>query len=239
MLVRLHERSVDYVVGVSHGVVGQWHQLASTGVPAAVIQNWIHEDWLSGSSLGAQVPRGILCVGRFNSWKGQEALADAYELAFQDGSRPQLTFLGAEESPSPFHEKAARIEARGAGKWNVLPVTENSKGAMRQANLLVVPSLHPEPFGLVIVEALAAGCKVIAFEGGGPTDLAKDFPTSLEVVPRSISALAEALRRWWDTGGDRQQPREHQETLATLHKRYSRETAGAKWSAVIASMTVG
>src|SRR5205823_6518240 len=64
----------------------------------------------------------------------------------------------------------------------------------------VVPSLRPEPFGNVILEALAAGCPVLAFGGGGPDDLAQRFPKWVRVVPRSVDALADGLRDWWVTG---------------------------------------
>ena len=41
---------------------------------------------------------------------------------------------------------------------------------MRAASVFVLPSIR-EPFGLVLLEALACGCRAVAADSGGPRDL--------------------------------------------------------------------
>ena len=67
-------------------------------------------------------------------------------------------------------------------------------GAMlRQSRALVVPSLWPEPFGLVALEAYRESCPVVASRVGGLADLVEDGQTGFLVPPDDPSSLAEAM----------------------------------------------
>jgi glycosyltransferase involved in cell wall biosynthesis len=59
--------------------------------------------------------------------------------------------------------------------------------------IVVVPSLWPEPFGLVGIEALAAGRPVVASATGGITDWLDHGVSGLCVAPGDSHALAGAL----------------------------------------------
>jgi glycosyltransferase involved in cell wall biosynthesis len=56
-----------------------------------------------------------------------------------------------------------------------------------------VPSVWPEPFGLVGIEALAAGRPVVASSTGGIGDWLEDGVSGLCVTPGDAPALARAL----------------------------------------------
>jgi len=96
-----------------------------------------------------------------------------------------------------------------------------------------VPSLQPEPFGTVILEAIGHGCRVIAFEGGGPSDLATRFPGIVELAPRSSSGLSKALSGWWDSGGSALSPAEYSQARQTLESCYSPKAGAASWETVL------
>jgi glycosyltransferase involved in cell wall biosynthesis len=59
----------------------------------------------------------------------------------------------------------------------------------------VVPSVWPEPFGLVAAEAMAAGKPVVASAVGGLAELVQDGVTGIHVPPGDASALRNALER--------------------------------------------
>jgi glycosyltransferase involved in cell wall biosynthesis len=61
------------------------------------------------------------------------------------------------------------------------------------ASLVVIPSLWPEPFGLVGIEALAAGRPAVASATGGIVDWLEDGVSGLCVAPGDEAALAAAL----------------------------------------------
>ena len=54
-------------------------------------------------------------------------------------------------------------------------------------------SVVPEPFGRVLIEAMALGRAVIAPREGGPLAVVVDGETGLLVAPRDADALADAL----------------------------------------------
>jgi glycosyltransferase involved in cell wall biosynthesis len=235
LLVARHRMGADAVVGVSAGVIGQWRQCVRGPAAQYVVHNWLDTVVLGDT---ARAPTGyeragILCIGRFNQWKGQDALAAAYEQAFLGRSdRPALRFVGAQPG-TEFDARAEAIAKRGEDLgWEVLPFASDPSAFFASAALVVVPSLQPEPFGTVVLEAIAHGCRVIAFDGGGPTDMAEDFPGVLELVSRGGAGLAVALAAWWDGGGSALSSQEASEARRTLESRYSPEAGAASWQAV-------
>ena len=66
--------------------------------------------------------------------------------------------------------------------------------AWAHAAVGVVPSVWPEPFGQVAIEAMACGRAVIASNVGGLRDVVVDGETGLMVPPGDVTALREALR---------------------------------------------
>jgi len=66
--------------------------------------------------------------------------------------------------------------------------------AYGSSDALVLPSLF-EPFGIVLLEAMAAGLPVVASRVGGIVDVVEDGKTGLLVPPRNPQALADAIGR--------------------------------------------
>jgi len=58
----------------------------------------------------------------------------------------------------------------------------------------VVPSIWPEPFGQVAVEAMVCGKPVVASAVGGLPDVVADGESGLLVKPNDVNGLREALR---------------------------------------------
>ncbi len=64
---------------------------------------------------------------------------------------------------------------------------------LAEASVVAIPSLWPEPFGLVGIEALAAGRPVVASFTGGIPDWLQDGVTGVGVRPGDVQGLARAL----------------------------------------------
>ncbi len=64
--------------------------------------------------------------------------------------------------------------------------------AYAEADILVLPSLF-EPFGIVLLEAMATGLPVVASRVGGVPEVMEDGKTGFLVQPGNARALAEAL----------------------------------------------
>jgi glycosyltransferase involved in cell wall biosynthesis len=62
-------------------------------------------------------------------------------------------------------------------------------------DILVHASITPEPFGQVVVEAMASNVPVVAAAEGGPGEILTDGVDGLLYPAGDVDALAEALRR--------------------------------------------
>ena len=111
----------------------------------------------------------VLFVGRITALKGWRELLAAMPLAERDLGR-RLTLVVAGDGPD---REAFETEARRQGSrveflgW---VDQEQKASAMRSADVLAVPSVWPEPFGLVGIEAGCVGLPAVGFAVGGIRD---------------------------------------------------------------------
>lgn len=95
----------------------------------------------------------------------------------------------------PEHRKLMKL-AKNSGLVEFLPVMKKEELAkyLAKAKGYLFPSL--EPFGIAPVEALAAGCPVIAYGEGGARDYVKDGKNGLLFEKQTAKSLAEAILRF-------------------------------------------
>jgi glycosyltransferase involved in cell wall biosynthesis len=129
--------------------------------------------------------RFILYVGALSRHKGLEVLLEAYQGLEE---RAKLVLIGTQwpDSPGSYPEGVTVI--KNASHDFVME-------AFARCLFSVVPSLWPEPFGQVAVEAMAVKRPVIASAHGGLTDIVLDQETGLLVEPGDAPALHAAMLR--------------------------------------------
>ncbi|MET7773218.1 glycosyltransferase family 4 protein [Nocardia sp. NPDC005366] len=136
----------------------------------------------------------IVMVGRLTPWKGQDVLLRALALLRQ---RPlSVRFVGG----TFFDEQNYRAELERLAAELAVPVeftghVDDPSAAFAEADIAVHCSVTAEPFGQVVVEAMRAGCAVVAADAGGPTEIVRRDRDGLLVAPGDVSALAAALDR--------------------------------------------
>lgn len=136
----------------------------------------------------------ILMPGRLTRWKGQLLLIEA--LAKLKTALPwKCVFVGPAEPTSPFvRELESRIHAHDLQeKIRFVGTQDDMPAVYAMADIVVVPSLRPEPFGRVIVEAQAMGCPVIVSGQGGAVETVIDQQTGLVIPPNDRAALTQAI----------------------------------------------
>ena len=140
-------------------------------------------------------PRSVLFVGRLVEQKGAAFLIRAVSRIHE---RCTLTLVGngpaREELESLSSKLAGRHEVNFAG-W--LP-HEATLQLVREHQVVAVPSVWPEPFGRVGVEATGLGRPVVAFDVGGIREWLVDGRNGFLVPPRDVAAFAGALERLLD-----------------------------------------
>ncbi len=136
----------------------------------------------------------VLFVGGMSLQKGIQYLAQAYQKISHPAKT--LTFVGA-----PSQELIAILKMRGlwpsdARVLGHMPQTE-LKNVMSRSHVLVLPSIQ-DGFGMVMAQAMACGCPVIASRNTGGEDLFSDGREGYIVPIRDVDALVERLQHLAD-----------------------------------------
>jgi glycosyltransferase involved in cell wall biosynthesis len=86
------------------------------------------------------------------------------------------------------------IDAHGLGQHvGLTGFVEDVPGVMRALDIVVHASIEPEPFGLVIAEAMASGRAVIVSDAGGAAEIVRNGIDAIATAPGDDAALAERI----------------------------------------------
>lgn len=144
-------------------------------------------------------------VGRMDHLKGADVLLDTLPLVHAALRRPvRLDLIGAGPATARLEAHAAGLRQRHAGLritfhgWCPQP---RVRDLLASTDLLVVPSLWPEPFGLVGLEAASLGVPAAAFNVGGISEWLKDGVNGIlaPADPPTAGGLAEAIARCFES----------------------------------------
>ncbi|HET6437851.1 MAG TPA: glycosyltransferase family 4 protein [Anaeromyxobacter sp.] len=162
----------------------------------AIIPNGVDLSRFAGPASGGPrpgEPLEILFVGRFGERrKGFAHLLEAAAILQAQGRATRICVVG--DGPvDRFAAAADRMRIRFLGR---LPDRELAE-RYRESHVFCAPSLGGESFGMVLVEAMAAGCPVVASDLPGYAEAAGG--AACLVRPAAPGDLAEAL---WRVGRD-------------------------------------
>jgi glycosyltransferase involved in cell wall biosynthesis len=137
----------------------------------------------------ARRPGAVRCayVGRLQRRKGYDLFVEA---AARVAPRfPETRFVLA-GTPA----LVRRIAELGlAERVEILGMCNDVPALLEEIDIVVLPSRWPESFGLVMVEAMRAGCAVIATDHGAAPEIARHGVSGLLVPPGDPQALAEGM----------------------------------------------
>lgn len=153
--------------------------------PVTVIPNGLDvTSYLSGLS---KIPGQVIFLGRNEPRKGLQVLTAAWPLVRAAHPAATLVVVGAVGAVGPDTDSLAGIEYRGR-------VSESEKRRMLgEASIMAAPNLGGESFGLVVLEALASGCAVVASDLPGFREVVAD--AARLVAPGDPGELANAINR--------------------------------------------
>jgi len=141
-------------------------------------------------------PSRILMISRLTPLKGGHYLVPAVARASRVLKRPlQLTIAGDGPDQSKLQRLATTCDV--AVEFTGWVARERKQQLLRDTDLLAVPSLWPEPFGLVGLEAGQVGVPAVGYRVGGVPDWLLGGQTG-EIAPGdppSIEGLADAIVR--------------------------------------------
>jgi glycosyltransferase involved in cell wall biosynthesis len=140
----------------------------------------------------------VLLVSRLERWKGVHvAVEGAAEILAR---HPEVLFVRI--GPAHALDAGYATELMGAvseahlrphWQWvGPLPPTEIPRW-LQAADVFLHPNVGPEPFGMAVVEAMAAGLPVVASGLGGPAEVIRDGVDGILVPPGDPAALARGI----------------------------------------------
>lgn len=139
----------------------------------------------------------VLCIGRLNSWKGQEVLVRACALLTEEQrQRIAVRIVGGVYKDQTHFRTNLEDEIATSGLQSTIEMqdfVDDPAQEYRDAAVVVVPSTLPEPFGRVAIEGMAYQGAVIATDHGGLKEIVVDGETGVLVAPNDPQALAQAL----------------------------------------------
>ena len=149
-------------------------------------------NFVDGLAVPEDVPV-IMLPARGTKWKGHhillEALAKIKDIPFI------CLMIGASDGKQAFVKGLVRFgqELGLEGRFRLLPIVDDMPAAMMAADVVVMPSITPEPFGRVALEAQAMGRPIIAFDHGGAVESITPGKTGWLAIPGDVNSLADAL----------------------------------------------
>jgi glycosyltransferase involved in cell wall biosynthesis len=145
----------------------------------------------------AGIPPGepvIGIFGRLQRWKGQHVFLRAAALLAGRGVRLAAVVAGGtlHGIEPEYAEDLKRLAETGqlTGRVHFLGNISNPQDWMNACDVVVHASIEPEPWGLVVAEAMACGRAVIASSAGGPLEMIEHKHTGWLVEPGDEVALA-------------------------------------------------
>jgi glycosyltransferase involved in cell wall biosynthesis len=139
----------------------------------------------------------VLCVSRIDYQKNQLGLVRAFAEFHTKHPDHRLVLVGAVTVEDYLAEIMAEVERLGL--TTLVTVIEGLRpddpllpSAYRAAEMFVLPSMH-EPFGIVVLEAWAAGIPVVASRVGGIPGFATDQENILMIEPGNEDELVSRM----------------------------------------------
>jgi len=167
-------------------------------VPTAVVYSGVPPEMVNDHARSDCEEPVVGMVARIAEWKGQHLFLDAAAIVAEAEPQARFRIVGAPLfSEEPYLERL-RVQAdQGnlAGRVEFTGFTSDPAAEYDRLAVAVACSIEPEPFGQVVVEAMARGCPVVAPTEGGPLEAITPEVDGLLVPPRDAPSLAEAILR--------------------------------------------
>jgi glycosyltransferase involved in cell wall biosynthesis len=251
-LLRRYAGRCAAVVANSHSVADDVRQVCGGGVAIHPVWNAIDLerfspdgprldlDGLSGLAPSGDVLR-VGLVATFARWKGHQTFLTALA-ALPPALRVRGYIVGGplyetSGSQTSIAELLDLVRSLGLeGRVGFTGFVQDSSRAMRALDIAVHASTEPEPFGLVIAEAMACGKPVVVSRAGGALELIEPGVNALAFTPGNASELARCIA---ELAGDATlRERLGQAGRSTAEQRFHRRRMASDLAPIYESLTV-
>lgn len=135
-------------------------------------------------------PLKLINVGTFVAKKNQAFLVEIVQALVQKNVPVHLTMLGEGALRKTVEQK---IKTLGLSEYITMPGNvENVPEYLKDANIYVHSATY-EPFGLVLIEAMAAGLPVVSLDGGGNRDIMENGKNGYLISDQNAEKFANTI----------------------------------------------
>lgn len=206
LLSKIMDQSTPFPIVVSEAVKKHWKDKFKVARPEVIYNGISYDDYLlpyanAKSELGlSEEKKVITMVGRINPGKGQLFFLEIAKKILMEF--PQVHFLLVGD-PFPGYE-SIHEEMKSVIRENNLQDSISDLGFRKDipkilaaTDVFVLPSILPDSFPTVILEAMASGLPVVATRSGGAEEMVNDGETGYLIpigdVERGVEAISKLL----------------------------------------------
>ncbi len=140
-------------------------------------------------------------VGRLQRWKGMHVLIDAMPSILAQQPDAHALIVGGKHDMEPDYEPflQERIRTLGLEERVLMTGLQRNVPEWMQAMDVVIHASDNEPFGIVVIEAMALGKPVVAGAEGGPQEIITEGKDGLLAPYGDAAQLSAAILRYLNT----------------------------------------
>jgi len=195
----------DKIIAISHGVANELADYGCDREKIVVVHNGIELQAIKDVNhlvakgyqrLGLDSSNKTLLVGmigHFRPWKGQALFVESYHTACVFNDDIHYVIVGGIHDDAYYEQVQQYILQHDlSDKVTITGHQDNIPELLSCMDIIVVPSV-PEPFGLVVLEAMMMAKPVVAFNIGGPAEIIRAGQTGVLVDDVGSVSLGEAI----------------------------------------------
>lgn len=199
VIIHLHETCPHFVVGATLRLVIKFLKINVFAVSGSVLNSW----GLQKNSLATVIHNGIsdckeeairtcdiIYVGRLSEKKGFNVFINALFLLSRRVERVNVRVVGG----MPPGQSLPDLNLSGCANISLdyLGEIPNGSALFATSNIACIPSVFSDPFPTTVLEAMRAGCQIVASNVGGIPEAVADTECIL-VEPNNAVELSNAL----------------------------------------------
>lgn len=139
----------------------------------------------------------ILVVARISRWKRHDLALEAFEKVAAEDPTAHLVCVGSRDLLEPEwwdHLQEMTHQSKFSSRIHWVGQVKDVRPWYKAASVLLLSSEN-EPFGRVLVEAMACGVPVVAHRSGGVPEIVRNGQDGFLIPPGDVNELAKAIEK--------------------------------------------